>query len=145
MPSWGVRLEDDEDYEDKDLKYFGAPRTRCGDGLRTFTFVVKIVPHVIILREGYKENTRQHLRASPVIPETHVLATNVKLVSKPASANAMETSTTETIASKIQGLFVSSPTGSTEKATAIQETDKHVPKTKNPISLKENKWDKGVQ
>lgn len=24
-PSWGVRLEDDEDYEDEDPEYFGAP------------------------------------------------------------------------------------------------------------------------
>ncbi|XVF46564.1 hypothetical protein PTKIN_Ptkin03bG0037100 [Pterospermum kingtungense] len=126
-PSWGFRFEDDENYEDEDPEYFGAPM-----------YESELAP------EGYKENARQHPRASPVIPETHVLASNIKPVSKPESGNAKETSTTETIASKIQGLFVSSPTGPNEKDTATQETDKHVPKTGNPISPMENKWDKGV-
>ncbi|XWS28798.1 hypothetical protein CRYUN_Cryun25bG0102100 [Craigia yunnanensis] len=165
-PSWGVRLEDDEDNEDEDPEYLGAPM-----------YESELAP------EGYKEKARQNPRAVPVISEKHVLASSVKPVSeqgkkeltldetkakKPASANATGTVATQKIASKIHGLFVSAPTGSeTEKnathetnklAThktskhgtheadkyATQETDKHSLKTENPFSPRENKWDKGV-
>ncbi|XWS53091.1 hypothetical protein CRYUN_Cryun11dG0127900 [Craigia yunnanensis] len=166
MPSWGVRLADDEDYEEEDPEYLGAP-----------IYESEQAP------EGYKENARQNPRAVPVILEEHVLASSVKTVSeqgkkeptlaetkakKPAPANATGTVASQKIASKIQGLFVSAPTASeTEKhathetnkrAThktskhgtyeaekyATQETDKHALKTENPLSPRENKWDKGV-
>ncbi|XVF20006.1 hypothetical protein REPUB_Repub11eG0160700 [Reevesia pubescens] len=149
-PSWGVRLEDDEDYEDEDPEYLGAPM-----------YESELAP------EGYKENARQNPRAVPVISEKHVLASSVKLVSEqgkkeptlaetkaktPASTNATETDGYRTIASKIQGLFVSVPTGlETEKhdthetnKQASQETDKHALKTDTPFKPRENKWDKGV-
>ncbi|XP_022732438.1 low-temperature-induced 65 kDa protein-like isoform X2 [Durio zibethinus] len=148
-PSWGVRLED-EDYEDEDPEYLGAPM-----------YESELAP------EGYKENARQNPRAVPVISEKHVLASSVKPVSeqgkkeptlaetkakKPAPANATGTDATRNITSMTQGLFVSAPTGSeTEKhATheagmyATQETDKHLLKTDSKLSPRENKWDKGV-
>ncbi|XWS74097.1 hypothetical protein CRYUN_Cryun02cG0186300 [Craigia yunnanensis] len=156
-PSGGVRLEH-EVYEEEDPEYFGAPM-----------YELELAP------KGYKENARQHPRAIPVIPEKHVLASSVLPVSgqgkkEPTSAEAKATDATQTIASKIQGLLVSAPTGSeTEKQAtretnkrathktskydtheadkyATQETDKHALKTENPypFSPRENKWDKGV-
>ncbi|EOY33962.1 Uncharacterized protein TCM_041785 isoform 1 [Theobroma cacao] len=167
-PSWGVRLEDEDDGDEDvgDPEYLGAPM-----------YESELAP------EGYKENARQHPRAVPVISEKHVLPSSVKPVAeqgkkehtlaeakakKQAPANATGTDATQKIASKIQGLSVSAPTASkTEKhATyennehaaqktskdgtheadkyATQETDKHAVKADNPISPRENNWDKGV-
>ncbi|KAF7823696.1 mucin-5AC isoform X2 [Senna tora] len=49
-PAWAVTLEDEE--EEEDAEYLGAP---------------KLAP------EAYKENARQHPRATPVIAENHIL------------------------------------------------------------------------
>ncbi|XP_022753593.1 low-temperature-induced 65 kDa protein-like [Durio zibethinus] len=144
------RLEDDEDYEDEDPEYPGAPMYESELAL-----------------EGYKENARQNPRAVPVISEKHVLASSVKAVSeqgkkkptlaeteakKHVPANATGKVATQNIASKIQGLFVSAPTASeTEKHGTheaekynTQETDKHTLETEKPLSPRQNKWDKGV-
>ncbi|XP_061337935.1 low-temperature-induced 65 kDa protein-like [Gastrolobium bilobum] len=58
-PSWGVSLEEDE--EEDDAEYLGAP-----------IYESELAP------DEYKENARQHPRASPVICEKHVLRSNVK-------------------------------------------------------------------
>ncbi|XWS71660.1 hypothetical protein CRYUN_Cryun03dG0157400 [Craigia yunnanensis] len=128
MPSWGVRLED-EDYEDEANEYFGAPM-----------YESELAP------EGYKENARQHPRAIGVIPEKHVLASSVEPVSeqgkkeptsaeakdkKSPAANATETDATQTIASKIQGLFVSASTGSETEKHGTHEADKYATQETN--------------
>ncbi|XVE79541.1 hypothetical protein DITRI_Ditri14bG0066900 [Diplodiscus trichospermus] len=150
-PCWGVRLEDDEDYEDEDPEYLGAPM-----------YESELAP------EGYKENARQNPRAVPVISERHVLASSVKPVSeqtnkepaleetkgkKPAPDNATETVATQKIASKIEGLSVSAPTASETEKHATHKTSMHgahdadkyaTQETGNTFSPRENKWDKGV-
>ncbi|XVF05468.1 hypothetical protein REPUB_Repub05bG0174700 [Reevesia pubescens] len=132
----------DLDFEDEDPEYFGSPMNES-----------EVAP------EGYKENARQYPRAIPVISEKHVLASCVKPVSeqgkkeptfaetnakKPEPANATGTDATQKITSKIQGLFVIAPTGSETEKHATQETAKHALKTDIPLSLRKNKWDKGV-
>ncbi|XP_057730354.1 uncharacterized protein LOC130945669 [Arachis stenosperma] len=53
-PSWGVSLDDVEEYAD--AEYLGAPM-----------YESEVAPEI------YKENARQHPRADPVISEKHVL------------------------------------------------------------------------
>ncbi|CAJ1955672.1 unnamed protein product [Sphenostylis stenocarpa] len=82
-PSWGVKLEDDEQEED-DAEYLGAPM-----------YESELAP------DAYKENARQHPRANPVISENHVLHNTVRLEGqhdreKPrATMNLKCTSTTQ--------------------------------------------------
>ncbi|RVX20279.1 hypothetical protein CK203_004825 [Vitis vinifera] len=103
-PAWGVNLED-ENEEEEDPEYLGAPM-----------YESELAP------EGYKETARQHPRAIPVIPESHVLPT-------PAYATVAEA--TQTIASKIQGLTVAA-------ATSTPTTGG------NGSSSEQQIWDKGV-
>ncbi|KAI4322116.1 hypothetical protein L6164_021836 [Bauhinia variegata] len=58
-PSWGVTLEEDD--EEEDPEYLGAPM-----------YESELAP------EAYRENARQHPRATPVISEKHVLPTTAK-------------------------------------------------------------------
>ncbi|KAF3944270.1 hypothetical protein CMV_029240 [Castanea mollissima] len=63
MPSWVVRLDDDEDEED--AEFFGAP-----------AFESKLAP------EGYKETTRHNPRAIHKTFRKHVLESTVNLTIK---------------------------------------------------------------
>ncbi|MED6119042.1 hypothetical protein PIB30_008263 [Stylosanthes scabra] len=58
-PSWGVSLDDVEEYAD--AEYLGAPM-----------YESEVAPEI------YKENARQHPRANPVISDKHILHTNAK-------------------------------------------------------------------
>ncbi|KAI9079398.1 hypothetical protein K1719_038697 [Acacia pycnantha] len=58
-PTWGAPLEDDDDEED--AEYLGAPM-----------YESELAP------EAYRENARQHPRATPVIADNHVLHSPLK-------------------------------------------------------------------
>ncbi|XP_028807181.1 uncharacterized protein LOC114761894 [Neltuma alba] len=60
-PAWGVSAEDEEEEEEEDAEYLGAPM-----------YESELAP------EAYKENARQHPRATPVIAENHVLHNPLK-------------------------------------------------------------------
>ncbi|RVW54480.1 hypothetical protein CK203_068396 [Vitis vinifera] len=135
-PAWGVNLED-ENEEEEDPEYLGAPM-----------YESELAP------EGYKETARQHPRAIPVIPESHVLPSNARneandqpkestpipnatktitetVTEKLAPAYATVAEATQTIASKIQGLTVAA-------ATSTPTTGG------NGSSSEQQIWDKGV-
>ncbi|KAL9412838.1 hypothetical protein AB3S75_041488 [Citrus x aurantiifolia] len=150
-PSFGVTLEDEED-EEEDAEYLGAPM-----------YESELAP------EGYKEKARLHPRLIPVISEKHVLSSSIKENEKPPSPNkttltetvteklapayATVSDATHAIASRIQGLTVSTPTASEcneqdNLATlkqATSETDtKTNPETEKQGSPTGKKWNKGV-
>ncbi|XP_009622243.1 uncharacterized protein YMR317W-like [Nicotiana tomentosiformis] len=155
-PSWSVTL-DDEDEEDGDPEYLGAPM-----------YESELAP------EAYKEAARQHPRADPVVSEKHVVPTSIKhevieqdnketvpdspsktitetVTEKLAPAYAAVSDATHAIASKFSGLTL---TNSNEQESGNQHA---APKTghfaeSNVNKLGQNasgisspgKWDKGV-
>ncbi|KAA8549303.1 hypothetical protein F0562_000987 [Nyssa sinensis] len=143
-PSWGVSLEDDEDFEDPE--YFGAPM-----------YESELAP------EGYKETARQHPRAFPVVSEKHVVPSSVKqenekppssstrtitetVSEKLAPAYAAVSDATQTIASKIAGLTVATPAApeTGEYAGSGKQTSSGVSEAGEHASGSQQTWDKGV-
>ncbi|KAF6150277.1 hypothetical protein GIB67_033976 [Kingdonia uniflora] len=66
-PAWGVSLDEDDDDDDRDNEvedpeYYGAPM-----------YESELAP------QECKEMARQHPRADPVIPENHVLVSNINI------------------------------------------------------------------
>ncbi|GMY10928.1 low-temperature-induced 65 kDa protein [Fagus crenata] len=139
-PSWGVSLDDDEEGEEEDAEYLGAPM-----------YESELAP------EGYREHARQHPREIPVISEKHVLASSVNCNAEQeqemdASPNKTITETvaeklapayfavsdaTYAIASKVQCLTVSTPSASqtTSREAAPQAlSSQTVPQTYSATS-----------
>ncbi|KAG2673372.1 hypothetical protein I3843_13G076300 [Carya illinoinensis] len=111
-PSWGVSLDDDEDLEE-DAEYLGAPM-----------YESELAP------QEYKETARHHPRSFHVVSEKHVLASSVNrgdeadkenpisipnktitetVTQTSAPAYVLVSDATHAIASKLQGISVSTP------------------------------------
>ncbi|XP_057953119.1 uncharacterized protein LOC131147631 isoform X2 [Malania oleifera] len=128
MPSCDVSLGAEDEENEQDAEYFGAPM-----------YESELAP------EGYKEAARLHPRTVPVTSEKHDLDSSgtrddaeqgketktitETVTEKLAPAYATVAEATHTIASKIQSLTVKSPTASS---------------TPEQSSGSEQKWDKGV-
>ncbi|THG04669.1 hypothetical protein TEA_003480 [Camellia sinensis var. sinensis] len=74
-PSWGVSLDDDED--DEDPEYLGAPRLP-DDLNKGQAFTVSVLYESELAPETYKEKARQHPRADPVVSGKHILTSTTK-------------------------------------------------------------------
>ncbi|KAA8549307.1 hypothetical protein F0562_000991 [Nyssa sinensis] len=113
--------------------------------------------------EGYKETARQHPRAFPVVSEKHVVPSSVKqenekppssstktitetVSEKLAPAYAVVSDATQTIASKIAGLTVATPTApeTGEYAGSGTRTSSGVSEAGENASGSQQTWDKGV-
>ncbi|KAL2471324.1 hypothetical protein Adt_39460 [Abeliophyllum distichum] len=151
-PSYGVSL-DDEDEEDDDPEYLGAPM-----------YESELAP------ETYREYARQHPRATPVVSENHVVPGSIKHETqqeneKPAiSSNktivrslSQKLAPTHTIASKFFGLTVTTPeTKETGHRTAVSDSGTYHATGNDTKKLSESsvigkqssgspqRWDKGV-
>ncbi|KAK4606562.1 hypothetical protein RGQ29_000690 [Quercus rubra] len=170
-PSWGVSLDDyeDEEEEEEDAEYLGAPM-----------YESELAP------ETYRETARQHPREIPVISEKHVLSSSVNcnaeqekekttspnktitetVTERLAPAYAAISDATYALASKVQGLTVSTPAASqttsreaiapqplsgqtvpqTYSGTSVLQTysSTFAPEIGTHANTSEQIWDKGV-
>ncbi|KAM4095717.1 hypothetical protein ACJW30_08G049800 [Castanea mollissima] len=135
-PSWGVSLDDyEEEEEEEDAEYLGAPNM-----FLCFFFLYCFFPFCevngkhfnVLAPETYRETARQHPRAIPVISEKHVPSSSVNcdaeqekekttspnktitetVTERLAPAYAAVSDATYALASKVQGLTVSTPAAS---------------------------------
>ncbi|XP_075633643.1 uncharacterized protein LOC142606129 [Castanea sativa] len=173
-PSWGVSLDDyeeeeEEEEEEEDAEYLGAPM-----------YESELAP------ETYRETARQHPRAIPVISEKHVPSSSVNcnaeqekekttspnktitetVTERLAPAYAAVSDATYALASKVQGLTVSTPAASqttsreaiapqplsgqtvpqTYSGTSVPQTysSSFAPEIGTHANTSEQIWDKGV-
>ncbi|RDX89238.1 hypothetical protein CR513_29056, partial [Mucuna pruriens] len=122
-PSWGVRLEDEE--EEEDPEYLGAPM-----------YESELAP------EGYKENARQHPRANPVISQNHVLQNTITLGvlqqdrEKPcglvkSSTTSRPNITSEAIAQKLTPIYAGRSNAAYTISSKIQAAASKTPSANN--------------
>ncbi|KAK6935815.1 hypothetical protein RJ641_032845 [Dillenia turbinata] len=124
-PSWGVSLEDDDEEDDKDPEYLGAPM-----------YESELAP------EGLKESARQHPRANPVISESHTFPSVVKThedqpkQNSPGAGKTVNEKVTETLApayksvseapnnitTKLQGMTMTSSSAPGRAGKTVNET-----------------------
>ncbi|XP_060197263.1 uncharacterized protein LOC132626414 [Lycium barbarum] len=163
-PSWGVTLEDDDDDEDGDPEYLGAPM-----------YESELAP------EPLKEAARQHPRADPVLSEKHVLPNNIKsdlviehddnsekfpdspsktitetVTEKLAPAYAAVSDATHAIATKISNLTLTNTdnkepeiqnvpkTGQFADESNVNKLGENVEQNASALTSPTQKWDKGV-
>ncbi|XP_031249467.1 low-temperature-induced 65 kDa protein [Pistacia vera] len=155
-PSWGVSLEDEE--EEKDAEYLGAPMYEselAPEGYkvhaRHYPREISVISEKQVLASSVNHSVEQE-KEKPATPPTTPKQTSTPttpnettpnktitetVTEKLAPAYATVSDATHAIASKIQGLTVSSPATPEVKKLPALETEK-------PASPTGQMWDKGV-